>query len=145
MRLALILLAGFITSAAAQQAQPVEIIGPDGRPAIATNRPLSDEPAGSGAATLWILACATALLASAGAGAWAWRAWARLPVEDRAFCLLSLRLGLSRPMRRRIERIAARAKVSPIAVAMSPGAIAHLAPSAGLAPEEIASLRRRLR
>ncbi|MFG0286177.1 MAG: hypothetical protein ACF8R7_17305 [Phycisphaerales bacterium JB039] len=143
MRLAIALLVSFACCAAAQQA-PVEIIGPDGRPAIAIDRPQPPATTDTGMPLLWILASATALLGAAGASAWTWRIWARLPVEERAFCLLALRLGLGRRWRRQIERIAAHGKTSPIAVALSPGALGRLGPGAGIAPEDLAALQRRL-
>lgn len=143
MRAAIIILV-LATSAAGQPA-PVEIVGADGQATQVMDAPVAPAPPQRGAIWPWLGAGALALGAAGAGNAWVWRRWSRLPIEDRAFRLLALRLGLGHEMRRQIERIAAAGKVSPIAVVLSPGALERLATKSGLAPEDLAPLRRRLR
>lgn len=144
--LAMIVIVALATATlAGARPPPIRIIGADGHPTRTIDAPAASAPPRDGAIWPWLGAGALALGAAGAGCAWAWRRWSRLPIEDRAFRLLALRLGLGHEMRRQIERIAAAGKVSPIAVVLSPGALDRLAPKSGLGPEDLAPLRRRLR
>lgn len=114
MKVALVVtvLAVTISCAAARaQVEPVEIVGRAAQPAAATP---AEQRAERSVPIALLAITAAALAAGSGAGWLAWRRWSRLDDTERAFLLLSLRLGVRHKGRQRVRAEARARGESPI-------------------------------